>query len=169
MRLTSILMTLLLVAAGAAAQQQLRIGNPAPEFTAQSLEGGVFDSKQLQGKVVVMTFWSTRCAVCHSEIPKLNQLVERYRGKDVVFLALTMENNVRIEPYLQKNPFTFNIIPNSFGVLLKFADMDAGGRVNMGYPAHFLISRSGKIAHRTDGFDKASNLDAQIQRILASE
>ncbi|HCA57039.1 MAG TPA: hypothetical protein DEP46_03530 [Blastocatellia bacterium] len=169
MRFTSILMTLLLVAAGAAAQQQLRIGNPAPEFTAQSLEGGVFDSKQLQGKVVVMTFWSTRCAVCHSEIPKLNQLVERYRGKDVVFLALTMENNVRIEPYLQKNPFTFNIIPNSFGVLLKFADMDAGGRVNMGYPAHFLISRSGKIAHRTYGFDKASNIDAHIQKILASE
>ena len=116
MRFSSILMTLLLVAAGAAAQQQLRIGNPAPEFTAQSLEGSVYDSKALAGKVVVMTFWSTRCAVCHGEIPKLNQLVERYRGKDVVFLALTMENDVRIDPYLRKNPFTFNIIPNSFGV-----------------------------------------------------
>ena len=108
----------------------------------------------------------TTRAVCHKG-DTANQFVD-YCGKDVVFLAL-MENNVRIEPYLQKNPFTFNIIPNSFGVLLKFADMDAGGRVNMGYPAHFLISRSGKIAHRTYGFDKASNLDAQIQRILASE
>jgi peroxiredoxin len=169
MRILNTILITLTLAAAVFAQQQLRVGNPAPEFSAESLDGRTYAIEQLRGKVVVMTFWSTRCAICHSEIPKLNQMADRYRGQDVVFLALTMENQVRIAPYLEKNPFKFSILPNSFGVVLKYADMDAGGRINMGYPAHFVIGRKGTIEHRTHGWDKASNLDAQISRLLASE
>ncbi len=151
----------------AAAQQQLRVGNQAPSFVAEALDGRLLSLPEMEGKVVVMTFWSTKCAICHSEIPKLNQVAKRYQGQDVVFLALTMENSSRINPYLQKNPFDFTIVPNSFGVVLKFADMDSGGRINIGFPAHFLIGRDGKIAHRTQGFDKASNIDAQISRLIS--
>ena len=153
----------------AVAQQQLKTGQDAPAFAAQSMSGQAINLADMQGKVVVMTFWSTRCAICHSEIPKLNQIAARYRNKDVVFLALTMESNGKIEPYLKKNPFDFNIVPNSFGVVLKYADMDAGGRINMGFPAYFLIGKSGKIELRDDGWDKSSKLDLQISKLLTSE
>jgi thiol-disulfide isomerase/thioredoxin len=64
----------------------LKPGEAAPEFSGQaSME--LYDLDQLHGKVVVLTFWSTRCQICHSEIPNLNRVAERYRGKDVVFLA----------------------------------------------------------------------------------
>jgi peroxiredoxin len=155
--------------AAAFAQQQLRPGVQAPTFTAQDIDGKQIDLNQLQGKVIVLTFWSTRCQICHSEIPKLNDIVDRYKGKDVVFLALTMENNVKIEPYLRKNPFHYDIVPNSFGVVLKYADMDKSGNINMGFPAHYLINRKGQIAHRTDGWDKAANLEMQISRLLESD
>lgn len=165
---TIIALTLTLVlAASVAAQQQLRPGAPAPDFAAQSLGGTQYSLSQLHGKVVVLTFWSTRCQICHAEIPKLNQVAARYKAKDVVFLALTMENQVKIEPYLKKNPFTFDIVPNSFGVILKYADMDKSGNINMGFPAHFVIDRGGAIRHRTDGWDKAANLDATIARLLS--
>ena len=149
-----------------AAQQHLRPGTPAPDFAAQSMDGTQYSLSQLKGKVVVLTFWSTRCQICHAEIPKLNQVAARYKGKEVVFLALTMENQMKIEPYLKKNPFAFDIVPNSFGVVLKYADMDKSGNINMGFPAHFVIDRSGSLRHRTDGWDKAANLDAQISRLL---
>lgn len=150
-------------------QQQLKPGNDAPDFAAQDLEGQQINLRELQGKVVVLTFWSTKCQICHAEIPKLNQIVDRYRGQDVVFLALTTEPNTKIEPYLRKNPFNFDIVPNSFGVVLKYADMDQGGRINIGFPAHFLINKQGKIEHRTYGWDKAANIDAQISKMLQTD
>ena len=151
------------------AQQSLRAGAAAPDFNGEALDGTIFNLSQLQGKVVVLTFWSTRCEICHTEIPKLNQIVKRYKKKDVVFLALTMENQVKVEPYLRKNPFDFSILPNSFGVFLKYADMDKSGNINMGFPSYFLIDQRGSITLKSDGWDKTSKLDSQIQRMLMSE
>lgn len=164
-----VIIALLLLASSAAAQQVLKPGEAAPAFSGQALDGTFYDLSQLNGKVVVLTFWSTRCAICHSEIPNLNRVADRYRGKDVVFLAVTMENESKVGPYLKRNPFNFNILPNSFGVMLKYADRDRAGNINMGFPAHFLITRQGTIALRTDGWDKASNLDSQISRLLSAE
>lgn len=169
MRIIKLLAIIAICSINAVAQQQLKPGQAAPEFAAQSLSGQAINLADMQGKVVVMTFWSTRCAICHSEIPKLNQIAARYRNKDVVFLALTMESNGKIEPYLKKNPFDFNIVPNSFGIVLKYADMDAGGRINMGFPAYFLISKIGIIELRDNGWDKSSKLDSQISKLLTSE
>jgi len=133
------------------------------------MDGTLYDLQQLQGKVVVITFWSTRCQICHEEIPNLNKVADRYRGKDVIFLAVTMENEAKVEPYIRRNPFNFTIMPNSFGVFLKYADKDGAGNINMGFPAHFLIRRDGTIALRTAGWDKAANLDTQISKLLATE
>lgn len=170
MRKTILTLAILLLASSAVfAQQVLRPGEPAPEFSGQSLDGTLYDLQQLQGKVVVLTFWSTRCQICHSEIPNLNRVADRYRGKDVVFLAVTMDNQAKVEPYIKRNPFNFTILPDSFGVMLKYADKDRAGNLNMGFPAHFLISRKGLIALRTDGWDKAANLDMQISKLLATE
>lgn len=162
-------LVLLVGATSALSQQALKPGEVAPGFSSQALDGNVYDLDQLHGKVVVLTFWSTRCAICHSEIPNLNRVAEKYRGKDVVFLAVTMDNEAKVDPYLKRNPFNFNILPNSFGVMLKYADKDRAGNINMGFPAHFLISRKGVIAMRTDGWDKAANLDSQISRLLTAD
>jgi hypothetical protein len=95
-------------------------------------------------------------------------MADRYRDKDVVFLAPTMDNEAKVQPYLKSNPFNFNILPNSFGVFLKYADKDASGNINMGFPAYFLIDRSGRIIMRSDGWDKTAALDAQITKALAA-
>src|SRR5687767_6252835 len=158
MRFLIILITFFLLVTCAFGQQQLRPGVPAPDFEAEAMDGKFYSLGQLQGKVVVLTFWTTRCAICHSEIPKLNRLADHYRGQDVVFLALTMDGPPKVEPYIRKNPFAFSIVANSFGVMLKYADMDKSGNINMGFPAHFIIDRRGAIALRTDGWDKTENL-----------
>ncbi len=169
MRIFNLFLITLILTVSAFAQQSLKTGAAAPDFNLESLDGTVYNLSQLQGKVVVLTFWSTKCAICHSEIPRLNQVVQRYKDKDVVFLALTMENQVKVEPYLRKNPFDFNILPNSFGVFLKYADTDRGGNINMGFPSYFLINQHGAIALRSDGWDKAAKIESQISQLLASE
>lgn len=169
MRIFSLFLLTLMITVSAFAQQSLKPGAAAPDFNLESIDGKIFNLAQMQGKVVVLTFWSTKCEICHSELPKLNEVVKRYKEKNVVFLALTMENQVKVEPYLKKNAFDFNILPNSFGVFLKYADTDRGGNINMGFPSYFLINQHGAIALRSDGWDKTAKLESQISQLLASE
>jgi len=169
MKIISIFFLTLMIAVSVSAQQNLKAGSAAPDFAGESIDGKQYNLSELQGKIVVLTFWSTRCAICHSEIPKLNRIVDRYKDKDVVFLALTMENQIKIAPYLRKTPFNFSILPNSFGVVLKYADNDGKGNIDIGFPAHFVINRKGAIEMRTSGWDKAENLESQISRMLSSD
>jgi peroxiredoxin len=167
MRIISGLLLTLVLCAGAFAQQNLRPGQTAPTFTAASLDGKLYDLNKLKGKVVVVTFWSTRCAICHSELPKLNQLADRFRGQDVVFLGLTMENEGKVNSYIRNNPFRFNILPNSFGVLLQYADRDRKGNIEMGFPAYFVLDQNGSIDYRASGWDKTPSLNSSIGKLLA--
>lgn len=140
----------------------------AETFSAVSVDGTTFNLAELKGKVVMMTFWTTRCVICVEEIPKLNQLAANYKGKDVVFLGLTTDNETKVQSFIKKKTFNFNLLPNSFGILLKYAEKDKNGNLNMGYPAHFLINQQGEIELKTDGFDKTEMLDSNINRLLTS-
>ncbi len=166
MRKITLILLLLVTPLAVFAQQKGKFKPAAEEFNAVSLEGKTFDLSELRGSVVAITFWSTRCIICHAEIPKLNQLVAANRGKDVVFLAFTTENEARIEPYLAKKPFEYNIIPNSFGTLIKYADKDKEGKIMMAYPAYFLINRQGEIEYKTSGWDRTEQLSTEIDRLL---
>lgn len=140
----------------------------APDFSAATMSGDEVDLDSLKGKVVVLTFWSTRCSICHAEIPKLNRLAAQYKGKDVVFLAPTMENPAKVEAYTRNNSFDFEILPNSFGLVLKYADKDSKGNINMGFPAYFLINQRGEIEQKMMGWDKIDGLNSQIARLLSA-
>ena len=166
MRKTLVLFFILAFAAAAFGQNNKAL---AENFSAVSLDGQTFELENLKGKVVVMTFWSTKCPICQSEIPKLNQMAKTFKDKDVVFLALTLETEAKLEPFLKKNPFNFNILPESFGVVLKYAERDRQGNLNMGYPAHFVINKEGEIELKTSGFDKTDQLNSTINRLLNSK
>ena len=140
----------------------------AENFSAATMDGQTVELDSLKGKVVLITFWSTKCPICESEIPKLNRIATSYKDKDVVFLGLTTDNPTRVESFLKMKPFNFNIIPSSFGILLKYADRDREGNLNMGYPAYFLVNQAGEIEMKDSGWDKTEKLNTQINRLLAS-
>ncbi len=141
----------------------------AENFSMMAMDGQTVELESLKGKVVLMAFWTTRCPICDSEIPKLNQMANTYKGKDVVFLGLTTDNPTRVESFLKMKPFNFNIIPSSFGVLLKYADRDPSGNIAMGYPAYFLINQNGEIELKASGWDKTKKLDSQIKSLLGGQ
>src|SRR5690606_3707968 len=134
-----------------------------------AIDGTQFDLAASRGKVVLVTFWSTRCAICQSEIPKLNELRTRLAGKDVELLALSMEPESRITPFLKKHRFDFRIIADSFDVVLKYADRDKEGNLEMGFPAYFLIDTQGRIAFKDSGWDHTSELETRINSLLGGQ
>ena len=165
-RIASIFILTVFLAISAAAQTSVRVGAQAPVFSAISLDGTTYDLNELKGSVVVVTFWSTKCEICRSEIPMLNRFTERFDPKKVVFLALTMEHEEKIAGYLKSNPFKFNILPNSFGVVLQYADRSREGNVEMGFPSFFVIDQQGTVQFKTSGYDRTPSLDAAISRLI---
>jgi peroxiredoxin len=165
MRILSILTICLAFTFSAFAQQTIKEGMIAPDFVVESTNGEIFDLQKLKGKVVVITFWSTTCEICKTEIPNLNALTNEY--KDVVFLGMTAEQGNRLMQFLNKKPFNFNIIQNSFGIFLKYADIDKSGNLRMGFPANFIINQSGEIVLKSDGFDQIGKIRTKIGSLLA--
>lgn len=169
MKLVSIIFLSLFLAFSTFAQQKLAVGSKAPDFSAASIGGTPLSLNSLQGKVVLVTFWSTRCQICNEELPALNRLAARYTNTNVVFLGVTMENAERVNPYLKKNRFDFTIVPDGFGMVLQYADKDRQGNIDMGFPAYYLVDQNGTLAMRGSGWDKTAQIDSQITRLLNSQ
>lgn len=156
----------LLLSSAAFSQQQ--VGKSAlPFINTYTLDGKPFSLNEANGKVVVMMFWSTKCAICHAEIPKLNKMAAKYAGQDVIFLGVTMNNEAVVNDYLRKRPFNFTIIPNGLGVLMQYADKDSAGRMNMGFPSYFVVNQAGTVTQKSNGWDKTEKLDAEVSKLLA--
>ncbi|MDQ6787098.1 MAG: TlpA family protein disulfide reductase [Acidobacteriota bacterium] len=166
MRFLTVLFLSFVLTVSAFAQSNKNYKPLAENFIGTALDGSSFDLAALKGKVVLVTFWSTRCPICSSEIPKLNQMAASYKGRDVVFLGLTTDNENNVQKYIKKKPFDFNLLPNSFGTLLLYADKDHDGNVTLGYPAHFLINQKGEIEVKANGYDKTQLLDKKISQLL---
>ncbi|MXN89851.1 redoxin domain-containing protein [Flavobacterium sp. Sd200] len=92
------------------------VGNAAPQFEITDLNGKKWSLKDLRGKIVALNFWFTSCEPCIREIPELNQLVEKYKGKDIVFLALATDKAAKITTFLEKREFGYTIVHDSFKV-----------------------------------------------------
>jgi len=65
-------------------------GQPAPNFSARSLEGGTVQLSDFRGKVVLVTFWSSWCSRCQEELAYLKQF-DQAVGGDLVVLAVNQE------------------------------------------------------------------------------
>src|SRR5436853_3828782 len=153
-----------LVLAVSALSQGVTPGSMAPSFSLAGIDGQTYDLTQLRGKIVLVTFWSTRCNICHSEMPKMNSLASRFKNQNVVFLGLTMDNDQKVAAYLKSTPFEFTIVPNSFGAVLQWADRDKQGNINMGFPAYYLVDQNGIVRVKESGWDKVEDLNGQITK-----
>lgn len=68
--------------------EKLKIGDPAPDFTATDLGGRPVRLSALKGKPVVLRFWSTECRFCRADTPIFNRYFEKYKdaGLEVYYI-----------------------------------------------------------------------------------
>jgi peroxiredoxin len=135
----------------------------APAFNVTSLNGKKFDLAALRGKVIVLNFWFTGCQPCVEEIPGLNDLVDKFKNKDVVFIAPTWDDVSPLQAFLKEHPFKYHIIPNA-GYLILGPYND--GTENVAFPTHVVIDREGKIDTRVRGAKHLDDLRKVITRLL---
>lgn len=85
------LVAMLCIAAGPALANELVIGKPAPPITLHTLDGKQIDSRDLHGKVVILTFWATWCGPCREELPLLSRYASEHAGQGLEVLGFSLD------------------------------------------------------------------------------
>lgn len=117
--------------------KQKWIGKPLPDFSLNDLQNNKLAKSLLQGKIVIINFWSTTCGPCLKEMPSLSKLADKYANQDLVFLAFPPESAVNIQKVLSKRKFTYLVVPQAQALFSALGIKS--------YPFHFIVDRAGFI------------------------
>lgn len=77
----------------------------APNLELKDLNSHSQKLALLRGQIVVINFWATWCAPCQEELPRLSKLAQSYSGKNVRFIAVSIDaakDRAKIQPALEK-------------------------------------------------------------------
>lgn len=92
----------------------LLLNKKLPDFKLWDINGNEFSSVQLNnGKPTLINLWAIKCKPCVEEIPKLNELKEKYNDK-MNFVAIT-ENTCKkddLKNFLERKPFGYIMLEN---------------------------------------------------------
>ncbi|WP_282136830.1 TlpA family protein disulfide reductase [Seonamhaeicola maritimus] len=67
-------------------------GQPSPTFeNYENYKGGTTSLSDLKGKYVYVDVWATWCGPCKREIPFLKEVEEKYRGKNIEFVSISVD------------------------------------------------------------------------------
>ncbi|MBL0314117.1 MAG: TlpA family protein disulfide reductase [Holophagaceae bacterium] len=146
-----------------------RIGQTFPEFEFTDLNGKVWKSKSLRGKVVYLNFWFTGCPPCIQEIPSINAVYKHYiNNPDVVMLSIDgFESSDVIKSFLKKHPIDLPISTIKMKELMTLA----GNNGNIGFPTHILIDRDWRLVIAASGGNSTigESIQKDIESILLSK
>lgn len=129
-------------------QQALRecvVGKKFPTFSATTITGKKYSNTDIKGKVVFITSWFTTCPPCLAEMPILNELNEKYKDKEFLLLSFSPDDDERIRKFLKERPITYEIFPNSEG-LIQYRI-----QTNYGYPTNIIVNKKGEIVEFRTG------------------
>jgi thiol-disulfide isomerase/thioredoxin len=141
------------------------LGKPAPTFTARLFEGEeVTFEHDPDGKVVLLDFWATWCGPCVEALPELQQLAEKFKGKDVTFYAVNVnETPEAIGAFLQTHELSLPVLVDVEGQLTAAFRATA-------IPQTVLIGKGGRVEAVHVGFDAGKSmsiLEKEIETLLA--
>jgi cytochrome c biogenesis protein CcmG/thiol:disulfide interchange protein DsbE len=146
-------------AALGAQQPALKVGQPAPAFSATTREGLKIDSQQLKNNVVVVNFFASWCKPCQEEAAGLEAVWKEYRQRNVFFLGVTYQDTeAKVTEFLKTHGVSY-LIANDDGTLSKKFGIT-------GVPETYIISRDGNLAFKAIGPVAADELRAELNKTL---
>jgi cytochrome c biogenesis protein CcmG/thiol:disulfide interchange protein DsbE len=118
----------------------------APDFAVPDLSGQAVRLSSLRGQVVLVNLWTTWCPPCREEMPSMERLYQRLKGRGFVLLAVSQDEagKAAVEPFVRDLGLTFPVLIDP--------EHQVGDRFRVwGYPESFLIDREGRVAERIIG------------------
>ena len=139
---------------------KLRPGTPVPGFTLKDRTQKDVSLADFRGKPVVLSFWTTYCQGCISEMDRLKPLYDKYSDQ-VGFISISADKDFKKMLFFinMKNDFVWNFlhIGENYS-LLKEYDVRS-------YPLFVLIDKDGNIVQCPADLP-GSGLESALQKLV---
>jgi peroxiredoxin len=134
------------------------IGDTAPDFQLERVDGAPVTLADLHGQPAVIVFWTAWCPVCREEAPHINELAAQFEPRGVRVLGINVKDSqARTEAGIK-----------DFGILytvLRDADAATARRYKVtGTPTVVFLDKEGVVRYFGNGLpgDYSERLDALI-------
>ncbi len=67
------------------------VGRPSPDFKGEDINGKQMSLRDFRGKYVYIDMWATWCGPCQKELPYLEKLEKKFRGRNITFVGLSID------------------------------------------------------------------------------
>jgi len=135
------------------------IGNLAPDFTLQTINGQSITLNESRGKTVLLNFWVNSCAACVDEMPYFQTVFDEQANEELVILAINCgESSQTVKSIVDGLELTFPML------------LDPDGKVCTAYkhgaPTTFLIDSNGIIrAIKDDVFQNPEEIETMLDSL----
>jgi peroxiredoxin len=126
--------------------KMIQPGFKVPSFTLPDINGKEVSLSDQRGKVVLLNVWATWCPPCRREMPSMQRLYEKFKGKNFEILAVSIDSEGReaVEPFMRKMNLTFPAL------------LDPGETIRSlygitGVPESFIIDQQGILVEKIIG------------------
>jgi thiol-disulfide isomerase/thioredoxin len=145
-------------------KQQLNNSISAP-FDYLNFKGGKTKLSDFKGKYVYIDVWATWCGPCRAEIPFLKKTEEKYEGKNIAFVSIS------VDVLKDQDKWRKFVTEKQLGGVQLFADKDWNSDFMKSYsinsiPRFILIDPIGKIVSADAARPSSPKLAEQLDALL---
>jgi thiol-disulfide isomerase/thioredoxin len=140
-------------------------GSPSPTFDYDNYKGGKTKLEDFKGKYVYIDVWATWCGPCRQEIPFLKKTEEKYHGKNIVFLSMSIDKLKDVEKWRTM------VKEKELGGVQVFADNDWNSKFVQDYkitgiPRFILVDPNGNIVKADAPRPSSAELPTLLDSLL---
>jgi cytochrome c biogenesis protein CcmG, thiol:disulfide interchange protein DsbE len=141
------------------ANEQARVGEPAPGWSEPSLPGATLSLASLRGKPIYLNFFATWCPPCNEEAPAIDALAKTYASRGLAVVGVdVLENSSKAAAFRAQHHLTYPVVIDS-GILRRQYEIN-------GLPVHVFIDRTGVIRKIVVGELSPAGMRENVERIL---
>jgi cytochrome c biogenesis protein CcmG, thiol:disulfide interchange protein DsbE len=138
-------------------------GDPAPDFSLPSMNGGEVGLSEFEGRPLFINFWASWCIPCREEAPDLVQTWRSYEKTELAMIGINWQDlKADAAGFVDRYAISYPTL------------RDTTGRVATAYgvlapPESVFISREGLIESHIYGPMTGGEMKAQIDDLLATD
>jgi thiol-disulfide isomerase/thioredoxin len=126
-----------------------KVSYPLPtKFEAFDESKNLITEQNFNGKIVLLDFWHSRCGICFTKFPQVEQMYQNYKNDpSVMILAVNKlikeDKPNRIFEMIREKEYSFPVVVTK--------DEDLAEKFGVkGYPTTFVINPNGQIIFKGD-------------------
>ena len=158
----AVILTLgLVITACSAPATSSQVGQPAPDFQLQNLDGQSISLSDFKGKPVLINFWATWCGACVYEMPYMQEIYDEWSGQGLMLLAINVgEGSSTVKEFMQSHNLSLPVLLDADGAVFRRYNV-------MLFPTTFFIDKDGIVQEKIIGaFPNKAEIEKRLSKII---